>query len=156
MADEQSAKGRQVGVLVDSGFHELEFWYPVLRLREEGIPVVIIGPDSEAQLYSQLEYPLIAELSFEAADPSGLAAVVIPGGAVTTKMLADPRVAKLVSAASKAGAVMAAISSGEKVLAQAGVQDGTAVTAASADDLPTFFSRLLEHLAPSATLQAAQ
>jgi protease I len=32
-----------VGVLVYNGYHELEFWYPVLRLREAGIAVSVLG-----------------------------------------------------------------------------------------------------------------
>jgi protease I len=35
--------GKTYGVLVAEGFEDLEFWVPVMRLREEGARVVIIG-----------------------------------------------------------------------------------------------------------------
>ena len=31
--------------LVEDGYHELGFWYPVLRLREAGTGVSVAGPE---------------------------------------------------------------------------------------------------------------
>jgi len=36
-------KGKRIAYLVEAGFEDLEFWVPVMRLREEGATVVIIG-----------------------------------------------------------------------------------------------------------------
>ena len=35
---------RRAAVLVTDGYLDLEFWYPVLRLREAGADVTIVGP----------------------------------------------------------------------------------------------------------------
>ena len=35
--------GRRVGVFVEEGFEDLEFWVTVMRLREEGADVTIVG-----------------------------------------------------------------------------------------------------------------
>ena len=37
--------GKQVGVFVEEGFEDLEFWVTVMRLREEGAQVPILGSD---------------------------------------------------------------------------------------------------------------
>ena len=36
-------QGKMVGVFVAEGFEDLEFWVPVMRLREEGARALIIG-----------------------------------------------------------------------------------------------------------------
>lgn len=36
-------EGKKIAVLVEDGFEDLEFWVPVMRLREEGAEVVIAG-----------------------------------------------------------------------------------------------------------------
>lgn len=38
--------GKRIAVLVEDGFEDLELWYPVLRLREAGAKVDIIGTGS--------------------------------------------------------------------------------------------------------------
>ena len=51
---------RRVGVVVRDGYQELEFWYPVLRFREEGAAVTVIGADGERTYVSKLGYPVIS------------------------------------------------------------------------------------------------
>ena len=46
----------RVGVLVREGYQELEFWYPLLRLREEGVDVKVIGA-TDHTYHSKLGYP---------------------------------------------------------------------------------------------------
>ena len=38
--------GKKIAVLVEDGFEDLELWYPVLRLREAGAEVDVIGTGS--------------------------------------------------------------------------------------------------------------
>ena len=46
-----------VGVLVYGGYHELEFWYPVLRLREAEIPVSVLGVEGDVGAVGASECP---------------------------------------------------------------------------------------------------
>ena len=39
-------QGKRVAVLVEDDYQELELWYPVLRMREAGAEVRIIGTAS--------------------------------------------------------------------------------------------------------------
>ena len=41
---ELNVKGKRVAVLVEKFYEDLELWYPVLRLREAGCVVSIVGP----------------------------------------------------------------------------------------------------------------
>ena len=74
--------GDTVGVLVYGGYHELEFWYPVLRLREADIPVSVLGVEGDQAAYSLLGYPVVPNASLTKVSPSDFSAIVIPGGNV--------------------------------------------------------------------------
>ena len=39
-----SIRGKRVAVLVEKLYEDLELWYPVLRLREAGADVKVVGP----------------------------------------------------------------------------------------------------------------
>jgi len=39
-------KGKKVVVLVERTYEDLELWYPVLRFREEGVEVLVAGPEA--------------------------------------------------------------------------------------------------------------
>jgi len=38
-----SLTGKRVAILAENNYQELELWYPLLRLREEGAEVKVIG-----------------------------------------------------------------------------------------------------------------
>ena len=37
-------KEKKIAVLVEDFYQDLEVWYPLFRLREEGATVIVIGP----------------------------------------------------------------------------------------------------------------
>ena len=69
----------QIAVLAENMYQELELWYPLMRLREEGCNVVVVGP-AEQTYASKLGYPVKPDLAIADADPAAFDAVVIPGG----------------------------------------------------------------------------
>jgi protease I len=161
--------GRRVAVLAEEAYQELEFWYPVMRFREEGADVVVAAPRAGYAYESLLGYPLLAEKAIDELDPVTLDAVVIPGGEAGTRLQDSAAAIDLVRKLSERGAITAAISSGSAVLARAGalsgrratgddklaqqlgeagatyaegqdvVVDGPVITARATDDLPSFF-----------------
>ena len=52
-----SLQGKRVAVLVEKFYEDLEFWYPVLRLREAGCDVKIVGPKAGETYASKHGYP---------------------------------------------------------------------------------------------------
>jgi protease I len=72
-----------VGVFLYEGFQEMEFWYPVLRLREIGAEVVAIGVDGTEAASSVLGYPVVPNVAMQDTSPGEYAALVIPGGNVS-------------------------------------------------------------------------
>ena len=74
---------RKVGVCLFNGVQELEFWYPVLRLREVGAEVSVIGVEGAEAASSLLGYPVVPNVALAATAPGEYAALVIPGGKVS-------------------------------------------------------------------------
>ena len=121
----------QVAVLVEHQFQELELWYPVLRLREAGARVLIVGP-SDSQVYgSKIGYPVVADLSIDAVQPADFDAVVIPGGFAPEGLRKSPAIVKFVKEMNERGALVAAICHAGWVLASAGIAKGRRLTCVS-------------------------
>src|SRR3954469_22176857 len=72
----------KVGVFIYNGFQEMEFWYPVLRLREVGVEVSVIGVDGAEAATSVLGYPVVPNVAMTQAAAGDYAALMIPGGNV--------------------------------------------------------------------------
>ena len=128
--------GKKVAVLVADLYQELEFWYPYLRLLEEGAQVVAVGP--ERKVYkSKLGYPARAALSAEEADPEKFDAVVIPGGYAPDHLRRKRELVEFVRKMAEGGKVVAAICHGGWMLCSARVVEGKRVTSfyAIRDDL---------------------
>lgn len=129
-------QGKRVAVLVADLYQELEFWYPYLRLREEGAEVVAVGP--ERKVYkSKLGYPAKAALAAEEAKVQDFDAVVIPGGYAPDHLRRKRELVEFVRGMAEAGKVVAAICHGGWMLCSARVVEGKRVTSfyAIRDDL---------------------
>jgi protease I len=137
-----------VGVLVYDGYHELEFWYPVLRLREADAAVTVIGVAGDAAVYSLLGYPVVPNTALATASPAEFAAIVIPGGNVAT-IANDASLRRFLGEAAGNGAVLAAISQAGSLLASADETKAAfdkTIVAQSADELPQWSRKLLATL----------
>ena len=60
-ATDGTLKGKRVAVLVEKFYEDLELWYPVLRLREAGCDVKIVGPKAGETYASKHGYPAKAD-----------------------------------------------------------------------------------------------
>jgi protease I len=40
-------EGEKIAILVEDGYDDFEFWYPKIRMEEEGAEVVVIGPQKK-------------------------------------------------------------------------------------------------------------
>ena len=95
-----SLQGRSIAVLVYPGYQELEFWYPVLRAREESAAVRIVGADRQGS-ESYLGYPVIPDTDASDVDPAAVDALVAPGAVGEAPGIKDTVAALLRIAANK-------------------------------------------------------
>ncbi len=115
-------------VFVDDLYEELEAWYPIHRLAEEGWDVLVVGP--EARIYRGLhDYPIEARIAAADVRAEDVAGVIVPGGYAPDTLRCDPDVLRLVADCCRDGKLTAAICHAAAwVLASAGVLDGRRAT----------------------------
>jgi protease I len=130
-----------VGVVLLSGFQELEFWYPVLRFREEGVRVTVIGDRPDQTTFSELGYPVIPQVAFGDL-PADCDLLIVPGTHKPLPAALADRVAKLVGTASQRGAALAATGTSVAPVTQNKSTQGKLTTASGPDELPAFLHAL--------------
>lgn len=129
-------RGKKVAVLIGDDFEESEAIYPIYRLREEGIEVVVAAEGGEGVL-GKHGYPLDVEAAFEDLAQDDLAAVLVPGGYGPDHVRRSRVALDLVRGCFEAGKLVAAVCHGPWVLASAGIIEGKQLTSFSSirDDL---------------------
>jgi len=129
--------GKKVAILVERDYQDLEVWYPLLRLKEEGVEVVPVGSGSSSHYVGKWGYPIEVACSVEQVNVDGLDAIVIPGGWAPDYLRRYPRVVELVKGAFEKGKVVASICHGGSLLVSAGIARGKKLTSfvAIKDDL---------------------
>ncbi len=120
--------GKRVAVLVEDLYEDLELWYPVLRLREAGAEVKLVGPEAGAVYKSKNGYPARADVGMHEAHPAAFDAVVIPGGYAPDRMRRHPPMVAFVRALHEAGKPVAFICHAGWVPISAGIVRGRRVT----------------------------
>ena len=117
----------QIAVLAENLYQELELWYPLMRLREEGCNVVVVGAATTTYA-SKLGYPVKPDLAIADADPAMFDAVVIPGGFAPENMRRHRALIDFVRNVHDQGSFVAAVCHAGLVLASAGIARGRDLT----------------------------
>jgi protease I len=130
-------QGVRVAAFVEETYEDLELWYPVLRLREAGAEVKIIGPKAGETYKSKHGYPARADLGMDEVHADDFDALVIPGGYAPDRMRRHPAMLNFVRAMHEAKKPIAFICHAGWVPISAGIVRGRTVTSVSAikDDL---------------------
>jgi len=165
----------RVAILIEDFYQDLEVWYPLLRLREEGFEVVTVEPNGRKEYRGKNGYPIVVDKRIDEVRAGDFNAVVIPGGWAPDKLRLSQKVLDFVKALHDAGKVVASICHGGWVLASAGickgrtltsyiaikddlvnagakfvdrevVRDGFLITSRKPDDLPAFCREIIETL----------
>ncbi len=129
--------GKRIAILAENLYQELEVWYPLLRFREEGANVVVVGSGSAKTHTGKFGYPVEVDVFAPDVSADQFDAVIVPGGYAPDIMRRYPAMVELVRQAGVAGKVVAAICHGGWMLASAQIIWGKTVTAffAIKDDL---------------------
>lgn len=134
--------------LVEHGYHELGFWYPVLRLRELGAGVSVAGPAADETYVSTLGYPVIPDCDLTAAAAAEPDLLIVPGGAAGRRLATSGQAAQLLRDRLARGHAVAIIGEPGELAAIGGGADLAAATAkvvscADPDELPALTSAVL-------------
>ena len=127
---------RRVLVLVEHAYEDLELWYPKLRLLEEGMEVVVAGP--EKTVYpGKNGYPCKPDRTLDEVRAGDFDALVIPGGWAPDRLRRSAKVLELVREFDRDQKPIAMICHAGWVPISAGILKGRRVTGVSAikDDL---------------------
>ncbi|MFC0524868.1 type 1 glutamine amidotransferase domain-containing protein [Pontibacillus salicampi] len=73
-------KNKKIIQLVSNDFEDLELWYPVMRLREEGAIVDIVGEKAEEEYVGKYGVPVTSDKAFDTINPDDYDAILVPGG----------------------------------------------------------------------------
>ena len=129
--------GRTIGILVEDQYEDIELWYPLLRLREAGAEVVVIGMETGKQYAGKRGYPVAADTPVAEASADALPALIIPGGYAPDRMRVHEELLNLVRDVFAQQKIVAMICHAGWVGISAGIVDRKRVTSVRAirDDL---------------------
>lgn len=173
-----SLEEKTVAILVEDIYEDMELWYPLYRLREEGAKVVLVGPEAGKTYSSKHGYSAKADRAARDVTAEEFDAVIIPGGYSPDRMRREPAMVKLVADALEEGRTVATIchggwmlcstnavkgrrltsffsikddliNAGAEWMDQEVVRDGNLITSRQPDDLPVFMRSVLESLSES-------
>ena len=130
-------KGKKVAYLIGPEFEDLEFWVPLMRLKEEGATVNVIGLERKKEYLGKHGVPATSDFSTEEVLDQTFDALVIPGGWAPDKLRRSEAVKELVQRMNKDGKIIAMICHAGWVGISAGIVKGHAATGSSAikDDI---------------------
>lgn len=135
--DQKNLQGKTIGILAEDNYEDMELWYPLLRMREAGAEVTVIGMAGVDAYHSKHGYP--AEVGAAAGDVSAqdLDALIVPGGYAPDRIRRHGEMLELVKGVFDRGGVVAFICHAGWVPISAGIVAGKRVTSVSAikDDL---------------------
>jgi protease I len=82
--------------LVHHDFEDLELWYPIYRLREEGVSVYLAGENESEKYIGKYGVPAVSDFSFSQIKPADFDALLVPGGWAPDKLRRFPEVIDIV------------------------------------------------------------
>lgn len=139
-------KNKVIAVLVEDMYQVLEVWYPILRLKEEGIATRTIGTGSKTTYASKEGYPAKADCSIDQVSAEDFDGVIIPGGFAPDFLRRHEKVVTFVRQLHDDGKIVAAICHGGWLLVSADIIRGREVTCffAIKDDLKAAGGRYVD------------
>jgi protease I len=110
---------KQIVILIDNSYQEMEVWYPYFRLQESGATVHFAGAVKGKAYESKLGYPATAHLSYDELAVADFDAVIVPGGVAPDRIRRYTKANSFVKEMDAAGKIVAAICHGPSVLCSA-------------------------------------
>ena len=166
---------KRIAILAENNYHELELCYPLLRMREAGATVTVVGMPSVEEYKSKLGYPVKVNVAAEAVSANDFDAIIIPGGYAPDLMRRHKPMLDLVRSMFEQGKLVAyichagwvpvsagilkgkrttclpaikddVINAGAIYVDEEAVRDGNLISSRSPDDLPAFCRAIIAAL----------
>lgn len=173
-------KNTHAVILVEDEYEDLEFWVPLMCLRQNGIDARVVGPEKGRTYHSKHGYPAVADAAPGQIKPVEIGLLVIPGGYAPDRMRCCKAMVDLVHNVHASGGTVAFIchggwmacsagilkgrratsfvairddmeNAGAKWVDEAVVVDGNLVSSRTPDDLPLFCRTILEKVGQRST-----
>ncbi len=130
-------QGKRIAILAENNYQELELWYPLLRFREAGAEVRVVGMAGVTAYQSKHGYPVQVDVAADAVTPDDFDAVIVPGGYAPDLMRRHKPMLDLVRGVFERGGIVAMICHAGWVGISAGIVRGKRATCVPAikDDL---------------------
>jgi protease I len=122
-----SLDGKKIAIFIDNIYEDLEFWYPKIRMTEEGAEVTVVGPKT-GSFSGKHGIPGKSDISVTEAKADDFDALIIPGGYSPDHMRRTPGMVEFVKRMHEKGKVVAAICHAGWMLASAGILEGKKMT----------------------------
>lgn len=120
---------KRVALLVEDDYQTVEAWYPVIRLREEGATVVVVGTGSKPTYESEhYGYPIEVDKAADEVSAEEFDAVVVPGGFAPDHMRVCEPMLELLRETFESDKLVATICHAGWMLVSAGIVDGRQAT----------------------------
>ena len=117
-------QGKTIGYFVAQEVEDLEYWVPLMRLREEGAQVISIGLTNQA-VHGKHGLEMTPDAGIdEAPSADELDGIVIPGGWAPDKLRRNQKLLQLVRDMDAQGKIIAVICHGGWVPISAGIMRG--------------------------------
>ncbi|HKE98724.1 MAG TPA: type 1 glutamine amidotransferase domain-containing protein [Actinomycetes bacterium] len=120
-------RGKRLIALVEADYEDLELWYPVIRLREEGAEVVVAGL-GEQEYRGKHGLPAMPDAHVDDLDMADFDGILVVGGWAPDKLRRSEKVLELVRDADAADKTLGVICHGGWVPASAGILKGRTMT----------------------------
>ncbi|HLR40944.1 MAG TPA: type 1 glutamine amidotransferase domain-containing protein [Virgibacillus sp.] len=121
-------KNKKVIALVEHEFEDLELWYPVLRLQEEGADVHFVGDEANKKYIGKFGVPAESAYAFTDIRAEDYDAILVPGGWAPDKLRRYPEVLDFIKVMDKAKKPIGQICHAGWVLISADILQGKEVT----------------------------
>ncbi|MFC0492671.1 General stress protein 18 [Listeria grayi] len=123
-----SLTGKRILALVSDDFEDLELWYPVLRVREEGATVDLVGEEAAHVYHGKYGVPATSDYSFDEIKPEDYDGILVPGGWSPDKLRRYEKVLDFIKYFDREKKPIGQICHAGWVLISAGILDGVNVT----------------------------
>ncbi|BCR35572.1 type 1 glutamine amidotransferase domain-containing protein [Mariniplasma anaerobium] len=121
-------EGKKVLTIVSKDYDDLEFFYPMIRLREEKATVLVAAEKAKTDYVGKYGLTIKSDLSFDDVNISEFDALLIPGGWAPDYLRRIPKVIDFVKYMNKEKRVIGIICHAGWVLASADILEGVNVT----------------------------